>query len=215
MIVYEERSRRLVKFRLNLSEFFSYFYSVTPRFLTFRFQCMFPRATRYSNIRWSWVCKLTYCWRWSILGCFWLWRYTAWRWRSWQYVNLHFNNPEQPPIISLEKRYTFIVKDKLLPMNPENGREQFTISYEYDFSISSKMVNSNGTFIFIPWRDFKATHRGKEKKEASALDRKKIKRFSTMMRRYLIWKNHPESSTHLLFSFFGDQEGSFPLPLGP
>ena len=71
-------------------------------------------------------------------------------------------------------------------MNLENGREQSTVSYEYDFFISSKMANSNGTFIFISWRDFKATYRGKEKKEASALDRKKIKRFSTMMRRYLI-----------------------------
>jgi hypothetical protein len=71
-------------------------------------------------------------------------------------------------------------------MNPENGRKQSTISYEYDFSISSKMANSNGTFIFIPWRDSKATYRRKEKKEASALGRKKIKRFSTMMRRYLI-----------------------------
>jgi len=71
-------------------------------------------------------------------------------------------------------------------MNPENGKEQSTISYEYDFSSSSKMANSNGTFIFIPWRDFKATYRGKEKKDASALDRKKIKRFRTMMKRYSI-----------------------------
>ncbi|XTI88520.1 CIA30-domain-containing protein, partial [Cenococcum geophilum] len=97
-----------------------------------------------------------------------------------------------------KKRYTFIIKDKLLQMNPGNGREQSTISYEYDFSISSKMANSNGTFIFIPWKDFKATYRGKEEKEVSALDRKKIKRFSTTMR-----------------SFFSDQEGPFPLPIRP
>lgn len=96
-----------------------------------------------------------------------------------------------------KKRSTSIIKDKLLPMNPENGKEQSTVSYEYDFSISSKMANSNGTFIFIPWRDFKVTYRGKEKKDASALDRKKIKRFRTMMK-----------------SFFGDQEGPFSLYSG-
>lgn len=56
-----------------------------------------------------------------------------------------------------KKRYTFIIKDELLPRNPENGREQSTISYEYGFSIPCEMANSNGTFIFIPWRDFKVS----------------------------------------------------------
>ncbi|OCL07045.1 CIA30-domain-containing protein [Glonium stellatum] len=95
-----------------------------------------------------------------------------------------------------KKRYTFIIKDELLPKNPENGREQSTISYEYDFIIPSGNAYNKGTFIFIPWKEFKATYRGKEKKDAPALNCKKIKRFSIMMR-----------------SFFGDQEGPFSLTI--
>jgi len=100
-------------------------------------------------------------------------------------------------MLAVDKRYTFILKDKLLPKNPENGREQSTISWEYDFSISSQGRASNhDLLLFIPWDSLKPTYRGKEKKDAPSLDRKNIKRFSIMMR-----------------SFFGDQEGPFSLSI--
>jgi hypothetical protein len=103
-------------------------------------------------------------------------------------------------LIGTEKKYTFNIKDELLPPNPDNGREQSTISYEYDFDFlsdsGSPVGNMEATpeslvgtvlanpYIIIPWREFKATYRGKEKKDAPALDTKSIKRFGIMMRRF-------------------------------
>ena len=86
------------------------------------------------------------------------------------------------------KRYTLILKDELLPRNPENGRDQATISYEYDFETkSSSAVKSKSSDVhqhfFIPWSEFKPTYRGKEKKDAKKLDPSNIKRISIMMRR--------------------------------
>jgi hypothetical protein len=48
----------------------------------------------------------------------------------------------------------------------------------------------------VPWSHLKPTYRGKEKKDAEALDTKNIKRFSIMNR-----------------SFFGDQQGDFSLEI--
>lgn len=46
------------------------------------------------------------------------------------------------------KRHTFILKDKLLALDPETGREQSTISYEYDFQVSMEAKgNSASAFI--------------------------------------------------------------------
>ncbi|KAF2842113.1 CIA30-domain-containing protein [Patellaria atrata CBS 101060] len=95
------------------------------------------------------------------------------------------------------KRYTFIVKDELLPKNPDNGREQSTISYERDFTIPGETEElSTRSVLFIPWRSFHATYRGRRKKDSPALDTSRVKRFSMMMR-----------------SFFGEQEGSFSLSI--
>ncbi|KAF2739948.1 NADH:ubiquinone oxidoreductase complex I intermediate-associated protein 30 [Polyplosphaeria fusca] len=94
------------------------------------------------------------------------------------------------------KRYTFILKDELLPSNPDNGREQSTISYEYDFTVSEDAAMAESSFILVKWDDLKPTYRGKEKKDAAKLDTKKVKRVSIMMR-----------------SFFGEQEGEFSLSL--
>lgn len=85
------------------------------------------------------------------------------------------------------KRYTFIIKDKLLPTNPETGREQATTSWEYDFKIGGNDVSmAESSFVFIPWKDFKPTYRGKEKKDAGELDKENVKRFSIMMRRFVL-----------------------------
>jgi hypothetical protein len=87
---------------------------------------------------------------------------------------------------SLDKRYTFTFKDELLPRNHLDGREQSTISWEYDFSIDAKDHASNhNLLLFIPWDSLKPMYRGKEKTDAPSLNLKKIKQFSIMMRRYI------------------------------
>ncbi|TVY52518.1 Uncharacterized protein LCER1_G007589 [Lachnellula cervina] len=88
------------------------------------------------------------------------------------------------------KQYTLTLKDELLPKSP-NGREQSTISWEYDFKPKCR-----GEKVFAKWDDFKATYRGREKPDAKPLDLKSVKRISLMMR-----------------SFFGTQEGDFSLSL--
>jgi len=88
-----------------------------------------------------------------------------------------------------DKKYTFTIKDEILPVD-ENGREQSTISYEYDF----KDAGAEG--LFVAWSELKPTYRGKEKKDAPKLDLKSVKRFSIMSR-----------------SFFGEQEGDFSLTI--
>jgi len=77
-----------------------------------------------------------------------------------------------------EKQYTLTLKDELLPKSP-NGREQSTVSWEYDFK-----VESDGAKVYVYWDDFKPTYRGREKKDAKPLDLKHVKRISFMMRRY-------------------------------
>ncbi|OWP04856.1 CIA30 family protein [Marssonina coronariae] len=89
-----------------------------------------------------------------------------------------------------EKQYTLTLKDELLPRSP-NGREQSTISWEHDFK-----VDSDGGKVLICWDDFKATYRGREKKDTKPLDLQHVKRISFMMR-----------------SFFGTQEGDFSLSI--
>ncbi|KAK1093871.1 hypothetical protein LTR48_001484 [Friedmanniomyces endolithicus] len=97
-----------------------------------------------------------------------------------------------------EKRYTFILKDKLLPPDPENGREQATISYEADFELPSQTIpgDTHNRTVIIPFANLNPTYRGKLKKDAPDLDTKNIKQISLMMR-----------------SFFGTQEGDFSLTL--
>ncbi|KAH8784110.1 NADH:ubiquinone oxidoreductase intermediate-associated protein 30 [Hyaloscypha sp. PMI_1271] len=88
------------------------------------------------------------------------------------------------------KKYTLILKDELLPKG-SNGREQSTVGWDYDFN-----GGNDGGKVFVHWNDFKATYRGREKKEAQPLDLKHVKRVSLMMR-----------------SFFGSQEGDFSLSI--
>ncbi|KAF5502118.1 Uncharacterized protein CGCA056_v014476 [Colletotrichum aenigma] len=84
------------------------------------------------------------------------------------------------------KKYTLTVKDEILPPR-DDGRDQSTISWEYDFVCDTGDVK-------ILWSDFKPTYRGKPKLDAKPLDLSSIKRISFMMR-----------------SFFGEQEGDFTL----
>ncbi|RMZ02343.1 hypothetical protein D0860_07261 [Hortaea werneckii] len=97
-----------------------------------------------------------------------------------------------------KKRYTFILKDELLPINPENGREQATISYETDFELPPQTVpgETRDRYVFIPFKSLNPTYRGKLQKDAPPLDTSNVKRMSIMMR-----------------SFFGAQEGDFSLSI--
>lgn len=83
-----------------------------------------------------------------------------------------------------DKRYTFILKDELLPRNPDNGRDQATISWEYDFKPCFGESNlEKGGLVFVPWSGLKPTYRGKEKEHTEPINLKTIKRMSVMMRR--------------------------------
>lgn len=74
-------------------------------------------------------------------------------------------------------QYTLTLKDELLPKSP-NGREQSTISWEYDFK-----AQENGEKVGLEWPDLKPTYRGREMLDAKPLDLKNIRRISLMTRR--------------------------------
>jgi hypothetical protein len=81
------------------------------------------------------------------------------------------------------KQYTVILKDELLLKSP-NGREQRTVSWEYDFKTERGEAEEMGKGkIFVKWSEFKPMYRGREKKDAKSLDLKNVKRISLMMRR--------------------------------
>ncbi|KAL4796460.1 complex I intermediate-associated protein 30-domain-containing protein [Aspergillus venezuelensis] len=86
-----------------------------------------------------------------------------------------------------DKRYTLILKDEILPKRPD-GRERSSISWEFDFRPSERVV--------VRWGDLKATYRGKEVRDVEPLKVEEVKRVSVMMR-----------------SFFGTQEGDFRLSI--
>ncbi|TWU75070.1 hypothetical protein ED733_006735 [Metarhizium rileyi] len=87
------------------------------------------------------------------------------------------------------KKYALTLKNEVLPPG-DDGREQSTVSWEAEF------VAKKPGDVKLRWADFKATYRGREKKDAGELDLGHIERVGLMMR-----------------SFFGEQEGDFELHL--
>lgn len=82
------------------------------------------------------------------------------------------------------KRYTLTLKDELLAPDPATGREQSTVSYEYDFVARvGRMRHPRVKRIRVPWASFTATYRGKEKGDAPPLDLGGVRRLSLLMRR--------------------------------
>lgn len=80
------------------------------------------------------------------------------------------------------KKYTLTLKDSVLPKRPD-GREQSTVSWEYDF-VSPTIADQGGDqVLYVPWSDFKPTYRGKPMPEAGELDLEHVRRISLMMRR--------------------------------
>lgn len=69
------------------------------------------------------------------------------------------------PLQSDRKIYTLILKDHLLPPNPNGRREQATNSWQYDFSTTDCSTDSSTepseAKLFVPWDSFKSTYRGK------------------------------------------------------
>jgi hypothetical protein len=113
------------------------------------------------------------------------------------------------------KRYTLTLKDKVLPKRPD-GREQSTVSWEYDFTTTHQGPHEQ---LRIAFGDLKPTYRGKSKPDATPLDLKNVKRISVMMRRSV----SPNGASHspracvginpTIGSFFGDQQGPFRLEI--
>ena len=98
------------------------------------------------------------------------------------------------------KVYTLILKDEETPGKRDDGREKSGISWEVEFragqkkeaekeegvgSDTSKRGEPGSTMVWVPWEDFKATYRGKEKKDAGKLKTGGVRKVGIMMRRYV------------------------------
>ena len=95
--------------------------------------------------------------------------------------------------------YTLILKDGETPGKRDDGREKAVISWEVEFRAGQKKESEEegdgseksergkgvSTRVWVPWEDFKATFRGKEKKDAGELKTGEVRRVGIMMRRYV------------------------------
>jgi len=84
------------------------------------------------------------------------------------------------------KKYTFVIKDDFQPRRSD-GREQSTVSWEYDFQTGGGNAEAerSNTTLTIPWSAFEPSFRGKPKPDSPPIDVKQIRRFSLLMRRYV------------------------------
>lgn len=85
------------------------------------------------------------------------------------------------------KRYSFVLKDEILPKRPD-GREQSSLSWEYEFVVPPPEEGEEGmregTVLRAKWRDFVPTYRGKPKEGLTrSIEVNNVKRVSLMMRR--------------------------------
>ena len=103
------------------------------------------------------------------------------------------------------KVYTLILKDEKAAGKREDGREKAGMNWEVDFMVGRKEASGGAgiegrekgekesavvdddvgttTTIWVPWEDFKATYRGKEKEDAGELKRGEVRKVGFMMRR--------------------------------
>ena len=86
------------------------------------------------------------------------------------------------------------MKDEEQAEKREDGREKSGISWEVEFKTGSSGGNESietdgGTNVWIPWGDFKATYRGKEKEDAGNLKTEEVRRVGLMMRRLVFFPN--------------------------
>ena len=101
----------------------------------------------------------------------------AWDLSKWDAIQLAVSKAD-------DKTYTFILKDEIPDTQREDGREQSSISWEYDFKLNTGNTSVAETQkITIPWNQLKATYRGRERKDVDPIKTGKILRFSIMARR--------------------------------
>ena len=84
------------------------------------------------------------------------------------------------------KIYTLILKDEEAAGKRGDGREKAGINWEVDFQIGEEDGEEGGdgvTKVWVPWGEFKATFRGKEKEDAGELKKGEVRRIGLMMRR--------------------------------
>ena len=101
--------------------------------------------------------------------------------------------------------YTLILKDEETGGKRDDGREKAGISWEVEFKAGQKKeaVNEEGDnnetsekgnttpiTVWVPWEDFKATYRGKDKKDAGKFKTGEVRRVGIMMRRYVEFYIH-------------------------
>ncbi|KAI9751145.1 MAG: hypothetical protein M1815_001335 [Lichina confinis] len=85
-----------------------------------------------------------------------------------------------------DKNYTLTLADTLLPPDPQTGRDQSTISFEYDFTASNDCKGDTKPDepqrVFIPWSSFRATFRGRDV-DAPPIKTEAVRRISILIRR--------------------------------
>lgn len=94
--------------------------------------------------------------------------------------------PNVQPGVNEPTCFTFILKSALAGTRPD-GRRESTTSYEYTFDARSatteKDISVNGLVsLNIPFREFKATYRGRPQPDAKSLNPAEIKEISIMCR---------------------------------
>jgi hypothetical protein len=70
-----------------------------------------------------------------------------------------------------------------IPGRRDDGREMSGITWEALVETSGCSAEGGSEDVFLPWKAFKATYRGRDKDDAKPLNLKSIKRVSFMMRR--------------------------------
>ena len=111
------------------------------------------------------------------------------------------------------KTYTFTLKDAVPASKRPDGRERSGLSWEATFKATNATTTDRAVLdaanttmspsreaqprvIYLPWSAFKATYRGREKKDAEPLQLDRLRRVGLLMR-----------------SFFEEQEGDFQLEI--
>ncbi|RDW90745.1 CIA30 family protein [Aspergillus mulundensis] len=109
------------------------------------------------------------------------------------------------------KKYTLILKDAkgILPPR-DDGRERSGLSWEVDFEPTGRDPKGK---VVVRWEDLRPTYRGKEVGDVEKLDLRDIKRFSLMMRRFVLLSAFLAIDANVVGSFFGTQEGEFRLAI--
>ena len=93
--------------------------------------------------------------------------------------------------------YTLVLKNEESPGKRDDGREKAGVNWEVEFRADYRERDEKGKAkVWMPWKEFKATYRGKEKEDAGSLKTESVRRVGIMMR-----------------SYFGKQDGDFSILL--